>query len=348
MILHVIKSNIYSGAENVVCQIIKGLSDREDFIYMAPRGPIEDKLNSIGLSDKYRGIPKLTISEIQKAVDELHPSVVHAHDFTASVLCAYALKGKVPVVSHLHNNPPWIQKIHYKTISYLMACKYISHILMVSEAVKNEYRYTGKLKCPITIVGNPFSVEGVTSQVNPDLDPSALASDILFVGRLTEQKNPLLFANIAKTLLEDGTISLARVVGGGELYDDLAAFISDNNLSGKLILEGFKKNSYDYMASTKVQVMPSKWEGFGLVALEAMALQKPVVGTANGGLVNIIDDSCGYICNEADDYVGAIKELLADESVYQQKSKGASARALAYNNINEYCDKLFEIYKELG
>ena len=47
MILHVIKSRIYSGAENVVCQIIKGLSDKEEFIYMAPHGPIEDKLNQL-------------------------------------------------------------------------------------------------------------------------------------------------------------------------------------------------------------------------------------------------------------------------------------------------------------
>ena len=59
MILHVIKSRIYSGAENVVCQIIKGLSDKEEFIYMAPHGPIEDKLKSIGLYDNYYGIDKL-------------------------------------------------------------------------------------------------------------------------------------------------------------------------------------------------------------------------------------------------------------------------------------------------
>ncbi|MCR4566820.1 MAG: glycosyltransferase [Pseudobutyrivibrio sp.] len=347
MILHVIKSNIYSGAENVVCQIIKGLSDRESFVYMAPRGPIEDKLASIGLQDHYRGIPKLTISEIQKAVDELKPSVVHAHDFTASVLCAYALKGRVPVVSHLHNNPPWIQKFHYKTVSYLMACKYISHILMVSDAVRDEYRYTHKIKCPISIVGNPFSVEGVVSQVDASADASELASDILFVGRLTEQKNPLLFAEISKELINEGAISCARVVGSGQLYDELAEFVRANNLEGKLILEGFKKSAYVYMASTKVQVMPSKWEGFGLVALEAMAFGKPVVGTNEGGLSAIIDDTCGYVCESTADYTCAIKELLSNKELYESKSAGASARALAYNNINEYCDKLLEIYKEL-
>ncbi|MCR5580668.1 MAG: hypothetical protein K6F66_03680, partial [Pseudobutyrivibrio sp.] len=65
MILHVVKSNIYSGAENVVCQIITGLSEREEFIYMAPHGPIEDKLKSMGLYDHYYGIDSLDASSIQ-------------------------------------------------------------------------------------------------------------------------------------------------------------------------------------------------------------------------------------------------------------------------------------------
>ena len=122
MILHVIKSNIYSGAENVVCQIIKGLSGREEFVYMAPHGPIEDKLRSIGLINCYRGIDKLSVYEIKKAVEELQPDVVHAHDFTASVLCGIALKGKVPVISHLHCNPLWLKNpLHPKSFSYYLA-----------------------------------------------------------------------------------------------------------------------------------------------------------------------------------------------------------------------------------
>ncbi|SDB38183.1 Glycosyltransferase involved in cell wall bisynthesis [Pseudobutyrivibrio sp. YE44] len=348
MVLHVIKSKIYSGAENVVCQIIKELSDREEFIYMSPHGPIEDKLKSIGLYDCYRGIDSLSADEIRKAVDELHPTVVHAHDFTASVLCGFALKGRVPVISHLHNNPPWIKKFHIKTISYLMACKYIDHILMVSEAVREEYRYTSKLKCPITIVGNPFSVEGVVSQVSEGAVGCAgsedLKSDLLFVGRLVEQKNPMLVAEVAKELLDSGSIGTARMVGDGEYMPSLETFVAENHLEGKLILEGFKKNSYDYMANTKVQIMPSKWEGFGLVALEAMALGKPVVGTDNGGLKNIIDETCGYVCTDVDSYVSAVKELLDNPEIYNTKTRGALKRAQEYNNIKEYCNKLYEIY----
>ena len=315
---------------------------------MAPHGPIEDKLKSIGLYDCYYGIDKLDVAAIRAAVEKFHPTVVHAHDFTASLLAGIALKGSVPLVSHLHNNPPWIkQKFHPKTLSYRYGCKYYDQVLMVSEAVKDEYSYTNKIKCPITIVGNPFSVDGVTSQVDTALASDAIKSDILFVGRLVEQKNPLLFAEIAKELINNGTIQIARMVGDGELYSSLENFVSENHLEDKLILEGFKKNSYDYMANTKVQIMPSKWEGFGLVALEAMSLGRPVLGTQKGGLVKILDDSCGYVCSSASDYIKATTELLSDSDLYAEKSAGAIKRALEYNNINDYCDKLYKIYEEL-
>lgn len=314
---------------------------------MAPHGPIEDKLKSIGLYDYYYGIEKLDAASIKAAVDKFHPTVVHAHDFTASVLCSLALKGSVPIVSHLHNNPPWIKQLNIKSFSYLFACKFFNHILMVSDAVRDEYRYTEKIKCPITIVGNPFSVDGVTSQVDKNADSADLTSDILFVGRLVEQKDPLCFAEIAKELINSGLINTARVIGDGELYSSLEGFITENHLEGKLILEGFKKNSYDYMANTKIQIMPSKWEGFGLVALEAMSLGRPVLGTQNGGLKNIIDDSCGSICSSTSEYIAAAKELLTNQQLYEAKSTGALARALEYNNISEYCDKLNKIYEGL-
>ncbi|SEK42986.1 Glycosyltransferase involved in cell wall bisynthesis [Pseudobutyrivibrio ruminis] len=377
MILHVIKSKIYSGAENVVCQIIKGLSDREEFIYMAPHGPIEDKLKSIGLYDNYYGIDKLDVASIKAAVEKFHPTVVHAHDFTASVLCAFALKGSVPIISHLHNNPPWIQKFHYKTISYLMACKYIDHILMVSDAVRDEYRYTSKLKCPITIVGNPFSVDGVKSQVKQELfeadgagvsgeagslfgsgadvsDGTGVSSvsefqsydsDLLFVGRLTEQKNPLLVLEVAKELANAGLVKRVRIVGDGELMPELQQYVTNAGLSDVVVLEGFKKNSYDYMACTEVLMMPSKWEGFGLVALEAMSLGVPVVSTNSGGLIKIMDNSCGFVCDSKEEFVAAITTLLTDADLYASKSSGATKRAMEYNNIDEYCGKLLDIYR---
>lgn len=346
MILHVIKSNIYSGAENVVCQIIKGLSGREEFVYMAPHGPIEDKLRSIGLINCYRGIDKLSVYEIKKAVEELHPDVVHAHDFTASVLCGIALKGKVPVISHLHCNPLWLKNpLHPKSFSYYLANKWYAHIITVSDSIAEEYCYASKLKCPITTMGNPFSTEAVLKAASEEPD-SDIHSDLLYVGRFNQAKNPLGAIKIFESLPDKDSL-LFRMVGNGELLDECKEYVSSHGLSDQIIFEGYQENVYKYMNKTKVLLMPSIFEGFGLVALEAMTLGKPVVCSGVGGLTNIVNDSCGYICNDIKSYGDSISELLSDASIYSSKSDGAMRQAQTFDNSNAYCEQLYGIYQNL-
>ena len=339
MILHVIKSNIYSGAENVVCQIIKGLSGREDFVYMAPHGPIEDKLRSIGLYENYRGVDKITVSEIKKAVDELKPTAVHAHDFTASVLCGYALKGRVPVISHIHCNPLWLKNyLHPNSISYYIASRWFKEIITVSDAVQREYVYSDKIKCPITTLGNPFSVKKV---LNAAKAGSSEPSDILYVGRFNPAKNPLGAIKIFEALPNHDKLTF-RMIGNGELLEECKEYASTHGLN--VVFEGFQDNVYTYMNSTKLVLMPSIFEGFGLVALEAMSLGKPVVCSGVGGLSDIINKDCGYVCTETTDYTAAITELLTDKDIYEQKTTAARNRAAEFDNLDKYCEKMLKLY----
>ena len=93
--------------------------------------------------------------------------------------------------------------------------------------------------------------------------------------------------------------------------------------------------------------MPSIFEGFGLVALEAMTLGKPVVCSGVGGLTDIVNDSCGYICNDINSYGDSISELLRDASIYSSKSDGAIRQAKAFDNSDAYCEQLYGIYQNL-
>ena len=362
MILHVIKSNIYSGAENVVCQIIKGLSNREEFIYMAPHGPIEDKLRSIGLYHCYRGIDSLSVKEIIKAVDELHPDVVHAHDFTASVLCGFALKGKVPVVSHIHCNPLWLKNpLHPNSISYVFTSIYFKQIIAVSDAIAREYVYSKQLKCPITTLGNPFSAQQVvdmaregllaeTKNLDADLNPVVdvkFQSDILYVGRFNQAKNPLGAIKIFEALPDKEGL-VFRMIGDGELLQQCKDYVASHGLSQYIFFEGFQENVYKYMAGTNLLLMPSIFEGFGLVALEAMALGNPVICSGVGGLTDIVTSDCGYICNSTDDYVAAIEELRCSPKKYTAKAEAAHDRAAKFSNLHTYCDTMEQIYNNLS
>lgn len=65
------------------------------------------------------------------------------------------------------------------------------------------------------------------------------------------------------------------------------------HLENNVELVGFQKNPFPYIAACKVMVMPSQWEGFPMVAIESMALGKPLIATPVSGLRDIVTDNCG-------------------------------------------------------
>ena len=92
--------------------------------------------------------------------------------------------------------------------------------------------------------------------------------------------------------------------------------------------------------------MTSKWEGYGLVAVEALALEKPVVATNVGGIPTIIDDSCGKICDDNKSMEDEIIKLLTDEDYYKKKSQKAREKLNKINNPIQYVKKLKKVYEE--
>lgn len=361
-VLHFLKSNIYSGAEHVVCMMIHHMPREDECYYVSPDGPISQRLKEEHINHVV--LNKMTPSHVKNLVCEMQPDVIHAHDFTASVVVAYACKnisfafGKRPkVISHLHCNPTWLQSRNAKTILYRMASRWMDDILTVSDAIAEEYVFRDHLSCKVTTMGNPFSIQEIRQSVDGNnVDEDNVHFDILYVGRLSQPKNPLGFLAIIDELRTQMDMTGMRVmmVGDGELRSQCETYIAQHQLIGLVTMVGFQRNPYVYMAHTKVLVMPSEWEGFGLVALEAMAFGVPVVCSGAGGLKEIVNDSYGKIVDRAMynskeeeiiQYVDEIKLLLSDELYYQTKSNNAMQRAESFDNVDRYMECLLSVYK---
>ena len=85
------------------------------FVYVSLEGSIRERLKQEHI--KYEAIEKVSRREIQRVIHKYHPSIIHAHDFTASIICA-SVAGKIPVISHIHNNSPWLRKVCINSIGY--------------------------------------------------------------------------------------------------------------------------------------------------------------------------------------------------------------------------------------
>lgn len=136
-------------------------------------------------------------------------------------------------------------------------------------------------KDKVVRLDNPVIDENIDELAKESLEDSDLgdAPFVLGVGRLTRQKDfgtlILAFAKVK----EQYPYHKLLILGEGEDRKSLEALIAENNLQGSVILKGFVKNPYKYMARTEAFVLSSLWEDAGHVLLEAAYMKAPIVST---------------------------------------------------------------------
>lgn len=340
-IVHILKSNKYSGAENVAITIINKMKDRNDIVYVCPEGEIREYLKKYNIN--YEPVKKISVKEIKRIIKKYKPDIVHAHDFSASVISAIASNRK-NVISHLHNNNPRMKKINLYSIIYLCSTLKYKKILMVSQAIMDEYVFRKNIAKNVEILGNPIELEKIV-KLSKEYKCDELYH-IAFLGRLSDPKQPEKFIQLIKELKETIKNIKAVMIGDGPLREKCEKIIKENDLEKNIILKGFIKNPFPILKNSKVVCMTSKYEGFGLAAIEALVLGKPVVATDVGGLPDIVNDTCGKIYKEIEEAKKEVIKLLDNEEYYKSKSLNAIKRSQEMNNIDEYINKLEKIYKQ--
>lgn len=121
---------------------------------------------------------------------------------------------------------------------------------------------------------------------------------VTLVGRINHWKGQGLLVEAARILVyERGRDDVVFLMVGSppkgqeEILDDLRARIRDAKVSDKVLIKEFVNNIWPVWAASDIAVIPStEPEPFGMVAIEAMAMEKAVVAARHGGLLDIIED----------------------------------------------------------
>lgn len=340
VVLHVVNSNQFSGLESVACDIIENTANEFKGIYVTQSGPIIKTLEERNID--YEIIEKMSIKEIKRVIKKYNPIVIHAHDYTASCICSFSTFSK-PIISHIHNNNVWIKKVCKNSLLFFISSFKFKKILTVSDSIKNEYVFSRFISKKIVNVGNPLEKNRII-QKKLDLHKEY---DIVCLARLTEAKNPLRFLKIA-SLIKDKYPSLkVSWIGDGELKNDFIQEIKRLELSDVVKIQGFKENPYIDLNKGKVFLLTSNWEGFGIAAFEALSLGIPCVVSNVGGLPDVVDNKCGYLCKTDDEFVNSVLSLLNDETKYMEYSKEADRKSTELDNHKIYYDNIIKFYKNV-
>lgn len=339
------KTNKYSGAENVVITIMKLLpKDEYECVYVSPDGEIRSVVEEEKL--QFYAIPNAGLKSIKLAMLEIKPDIIHATDYGMSSYVGILNMG-VPVVSHLHNNVPWLQNpVYPKTLFFAFALPKIDQVISVSPSIEEEFIYRGLLKRKNHVIYNVVNLGRVKELSDKENPQGNVTYDIGYLGRLTPPKSPFLFCDIIKKYKEINEDVSAIMVGDGELRNEVEKYIEANGLTNNITMVGFQKNPYQFIKNARILLMPSEYEGFGLAAVECLSLGLPVVCSGVGGLKNIVTADCGAICNDVPSYVSEMQKLLTDSAYYEQKSISAEKRAQEFGDMKNYIDQITKIYDE--
>ncbi|UCF32954.1 MAG: glycosyltransferase family 4 protein [Phycisphaerales bacterium] len=152
--------------------------------------------------------------------------------------------------------------------------------------------------------------------------------DLVFVGRLTQIKQPHQFIEIVAEVARVRAEVKALVVGGGPELESVRQLAMSLKVRENVEFSGETQNVPELLGSSRVFVLTSRSEGLSISMLEAMAAGLPVVVPDVGDLGDVVvNGQTGYLVepDDVDQYVLRVLELLSDENSRAQM--GAEARA---------------------
>jgi len=177
-----------------------------------------------------------------------------------------------------------------------------------------------------------------------------------YVGRLHPDKDIETLLDGFKLILDAIPDAILWVVGGTmpgeEKYQHLLERYADQlGVSRKLVFFGWRDDATELMGSFDVLAVPSKKEPFGRVTVEAMLLGIPVVATASGGTLEIIDDKLTGLLFAPGDHQGLAKKILyLLENPALKKEMTVRAKSEARNRFGkqQYISGVQKVYDSLA
>lgn len=225
--------------------------------------------------------------------------IIHAHLFPAFYYLAISkvLSRKFPKIiftEHSTSN----RRRHYKILIpvELLIYSQFDKIICISQGTKNNLlKWINLSSNKITVIYNGISLDNYKIGNRLDtkyLDLKFNYSDIIIalIGRLTESKNHLFAFDVLTQLPINYKL---LVVGEGELETSLKRSVDELNLSNRVLFTGFRNDIPSLIQSSHIVFIPSKWEGFSLVAVEALIMGKTIVCSNINGLKEVVGD-CAY------------------------------------------------------
>lgn len=284
------------------------------------------------------------------SVRRKHVDVVHANTFKAALIASIAcrLAGR-PLVFHdrIAHGHGYLGKI---------VARLAKKIIVVSSslAAKHGVALRGKVALIYDGIDTDYMSPG---KVRPEAAEEDLRGSVCYLGRISWEKGVDRFVEAARLVAE--RVPGTRFLVGGSphipedntYYEKLQRLVEDLNLSPLLHFTGHIEDARAFIIKAQVVVLPSRRESLGLVLLEAMSLEKPVVAFDIEGPQEIITDRKDGLLVGPDDVQGlaeAVVSLLKDPDLRRQLGKLGRETVISRFSAKTFAERISRIYDEIA
>ena len=370
-IAHIIKVTRISGAESHLLALLKGLRERELDVHLIILVERDKPMDEMMRAAEAGGIPvtRVTIRRdadlsmvrrLQRVIRDLQPDIVHTHLVHANLFgyAAAKMAGVPRVVSSRHNDDRFRYRERWRRINRRL-WRRLDAGIAISEAIKQfTIEVEGAPADKITVVhyGMDYNwlsdTEIQVARANL-CDQLGLSMDTNILGmvcRLVQQKGIPYALEATRRIQADFPNAHLVIAGDGELAAELRRLAAAIGIDDRVHWLGWRHDAADLMAAFDVLLVPSLWEGFGLVLLEAMSRRVPVIASRVSAIPEVVvHGETGILIEprDVDALAKAMTRLLQDRALRKHMGLLGAARLEEHFSSARMVDGTIAVYQRV-
>jgi len=351
-----------AGAERIVFELAKGLKQAGHKCTVVSIQPATGEVagwlaaegievQSLGVRSRFDFGAKARLAGLLR---KRQPDLLHTHMFHANVLgrAAAAPMPKLAVVSSLHvverRWRPWRKWMEWAK------CDRADAIICVSEAVaRHAERDMGLPPERLRVIYNGFDPARMEATADRSdvllrlgVDPTSRV--VGFLGRLDRQKGPDMLLRACGQFMPRVSEATVLFVGSGPMEHQLKRSTKELLYGRRIHFAGHREDVGSIMQCFEVFAFPSRWEGFGLSLLEAMAVGLPIVASRIDSVPELVEDGRSALLSDPEDHQkfgNSVLWLLNNLDRAAELGGAARKRAVERFGLESMVTKHIELYR---
>jgi glycosyltransferase involved in cell wall biosynthesis len=346
------------GAENHLLQLIPWLAEvgwESDLLVPSPRADhirplvaqFEEVCRRVAVVPMHRDVSPSLLLRLARLMRSRDYDLVHAHLVHADwhVALASVAAPRLTLVSTKHNHDRFREVAPFRLAESIAANRYDA-IVAISESLREFTKRWTRLRTPLVTVryGLEAPREPPARQTGTGTGPLLLA-----VARLVPQKGLDVLLEAMKEIRREVPEARLLIAGEGSERPRLEGLIDDLELGGSVELLGLRRDVTQLMRSASLLVHPARFEGFGLVLLEAMREALPIVATRVGAIPEVVvDGRTGILVPPGDAmaFAGAVLRMLRDPDSTRRMGEQGFSRLTSTFSPEQMASATAEVYDQ--